>query len=110
MSSSENTTIAEVIYVFIKFTKSIKDTKALLVNISGQLSDIGAGSQWNDQRSQTESFVPVEALVLVKNKDIAHENEREISYCGLDKYIQIDYLHNVKNPETRKKLYLRLKH
>lgn len=109
-SSSEDTTTAEVINALVKPTESVEDTKALLANISGQLSGIGAGSQESDQRSQAEGFVPVEASVLVKNKGIADEGEREVSCCGLDKYVQTDYLHNAERPETRGKLCLRSSH
>lgn len=109
-SSSKNTTTAEVIYIFVKPTKSVKDTKALLANISGQLSGISAKSQKSDQRSLAESFVLVKALILVKNKGIADKSEREVSYCGLVNCIQIDYLYNVECPKIRKKLYFRSKY
>lgn len=108
--SSKDTTIMEVTYVFVKPTELVKDTKALLGNKSGQLSGIGAGSQESDQHSQAEGFVPVEASVLIKNKDIADENEREVSYCGLDKCVQTDYLHNAEHLERRGKLCLRSRH
>lgn len=109
-SSSKDTTTAEVINALVKPTESVRDTKALLAKISGQLSGIGAGSQGSGQRSQAEGFVPVEASVLVKNKGIADKGEREVSCCGLEECIQTDYLHNAERPETRGKLCLRSSH
>lgn len=43
-SSSEDTTIVEVINAFVKPTGSVEDTKAFLAHPCEQLSDIGAGS------------------------------------------------------------------
>lgn len=58
----------------------VKDKSALLEDISGHLSSIGIGSQGSDQCSRAEVFGPVKALVLVKNKGISDEGDRDIRY------------------------------
>ena len=109
-SSSEDKTTAEVINALVKPTESAEDTKALLADISGQWTGVGAGSQESDRRSQAESFVPVKDSVLVKNKGVADEGEKEVSYCWLEEFVQTDYLYNAERPETRGKLSLRSNH
>lgn len=74
------------------------------------MGDIGAESQKNDQCSQAEGFVLVEALVLVKNKGIANKDEKKISCYMFDKYIQKNYLYNAEHLEIRRKLCLKLNH
>ena len=87
----------------------IEDTRALLVDIGGQLSSLGVRSQGNDQSSQAEVFGPVEASVLLKNKGISDGGDRDISSFSqmgyrLEECAQTDYLHETECPETREKL------
>ena len=82
----------------------VKDKSALIADISGQLSSIGIGSQGSDQCSRAEVFGPVKALVLVKNKGISDEGDRDISCYRLEEYAQTNYLDETKRPETREKL------
>ena len=115
-SPSEDTTTAEPINTLVKPTEwsmSVEDTRALLADIGGQLSSLGIRSQGNDQGSQAEVFGPVEASVLVKNKGVLDEGDRDISSFlqtgyRLEECAQRDYLHEVERPKTREKQCFRL--
>lgn len=80
--SSKDATTMEPINALVEPTEwsiLVEDTRALLEDISGQLSSIGIGSQGSDQGSRAEVFGLVEALVLVKNKGMSDEGDRDIS-------------------------------
>lgn len=105
--SCKDTTTMEPINALVESTEwsmLVKDKSALIEDISGQLSSIGIGSQGSDQCSRAEVFGPVKALVLVKNKGISDEGDRDISCYRLEEYAQTNYLHETKRPETREKL------
>ncbi|MCJ1348928.1 hypothetical protein MMC31_007161, partial [Peltigera leucophlebia] len=79
--SSKNTATVEMMNALVEPTEwstLVEDTRALLADISEQLSSIGAGSQESDQGSQTKVFGPVKASI-VKNGGISDGDDRDLS-------------------------------
>ena len=108
--SSTKATTVEPINTLVELTEwsmLVQDTRALLVDISGQLGSIGR--QGSNQDSQVEVVGLVEAASLVKNGSIPDENDRDISSfsqmaCWLVECAQRDYVHEADHPEMRENL------
>ena len=110
-SSKNKTTVAPInaLVESTEWSMLFENTRALLADISEQLSSIGAGSQESDQGSQTEVFGPVKASV-VKSGGISNGGHRDMSCCRLEECTQKGYLHEAERLETREKLCFTPKH
>lgn len=101
--SSKDTATVEPINTSVKpieWLMLVEDTRALLADISEQLSSIGIGSprgQVSDQQSGAEDFGPVKASV-VKNEGISDGGDRDISRYQLEECIRKGYLKETERP------------
>lgn len=101
--SSKDTATVEPINISVKpieWLMLVEDTRALLADISEQLSSIDIGSprgQVNDQESGAEDFGSVKASVA-KNEGISDGGDRDISRYLLEECIRKGYLKETERP------------